>query len=258
LQSEKFHGSDHREVAMNNPEDGANTQLSNPAAALFQREWLTYRKMVDNNYTFHREAYGKLHRALVEDAAQPFRFLDIACGDASMTVTALRGTRIGHYHGIDLSQAALDLARSALAELACPVILERRDYVEALRDRSEPVDVVWIGYSLHHLLAPAKLALMRAIRAVVGDHGLFLMCEPASPDGEDRGAWLRRYELLNQPLWKALTPQEWDAVMTHVRSADFPETSSRWHELGREAGFSEVQEVFVAPDDLHRMYCLSA
>jgi hypothetical protein len=79
------------------------------------------------------------------------------------------------------------------------------------------------------------------------------MCQPASPDGEDRVAWLRRYELLNQPLWNALTPQEWDAVMTHVRSADFPETSSRWHSLGREAGFSEVREVFVAPDDLHRM-----
>ena len=243
---------------MNNPEDGANAQPINPAAALFQREWLTYRKMVDNNYTFHREVYGELHRVLVDDAVQPFRFLDIACGDASMAVTALRGAGIARYHGIDLSQAALDLAKSALAELACPVILERRDYVEALRDRPEPVDVVWIGYSLHHLRAPAKLALMRAIRAALGDRGLFLMCEPASPDGEDRAAWLRRYELLNQPLWSALTSQEWDAVMTHVRSADFPETNSGWHALGREAGFSEVREVFVAPDDLHRMYRLRA
>jgi hypothetical protein len=84
------------------------------------------------------------------------------------------------------------------------------------------------------------------------------MCEPASPDYEDRSAWLRRYERLNQPLWAALTPEEWDAVMTHVRAADFPETSARWHALGREAGFTEVREVFVAPDDLHRMYCLRA
>ena len=243
---------------MNNPDNGANAQSSNPAAALFQREWLTYRKMVDNNYTFHREAYGELRRVLVDDAVQPFRFLDIACGDASMTVTALRGTRIAHYHGIDLSQAALDLARRALAELTCPVILERRDYVEALRDHPEPADVVWIGYSLHHLHASAKLALMRQIRGVVGDGGLFLMCEPASPDDEDRSAWLHRYERLNQPLWTALRPEEWDAVMTHVRAADFPETSSRWYALGREAGFSEVREVFAGPDDLHRMYCLRA
>ena len=45
---------------MNNPDDVVSTQSSNPAAALFEREWLTYRKMVDNNYTFHREAYGEL------------------------------------------------------------------------------------------------------------------------------------------------------------------------------------------------------
>jgi SAM-dependent methyltransferase len=243
---------------MNIRDDAVSTQSSNPAAALFEREWLTYRKMVDNNYTFHREAYGELRRVLADEVRQAFRFLDIACGDASMTVTALRGTRIAHYRGIDLSEAALELARRALAELSCPVILERRDYVEALRDNPEPVDVAWIGYSLHHLRTSAKLALMREIRAVVSDGGLFLMCEPASPDDEDRDAWLRRYERLNQPLWTALTPEEWDAVMTHVRAADFPETSSRWHVLGREAGFSEVREVFVAPDDLHRMYFLRA
>jgi ubiquinone/menaquinone biosynthesis C-methylase UbiE len=226
-----------------------------PASSLFQTQWQTYRKIVDNNYTFHREAYRELHRILVDEAVQPFRFLDIACGDASATVNTLKGTRIAHYHGIDLSQAALDLAKTALETLACPIILERRDFVEALRDRHEPVDVAWIGYSLHHLLAPAKLTLMREIRDVVGDRGMFLVCEPASPDGEDRSAWLARYERLNQPLWSALTSEEWVAMAAHVRAADFPETNSRWHSLGREAGFSEVREVFVAPDDLHRMYC---
>ena len=35
---------------MNNPDDPVSTQSSNPAAALFEREWLTYRKMVNNEY----------------------------------------------------------------------------------------------------------------------------------------------------------------------------------------------------------------
>jgi hypothetical protein len=99
---------------------------------------------------------------------------------------------------------------------------------------------------------------MRQIRGVVGDRGLFLVCEPTSPDSEDRQAWLRRYELLNQPLWSALIAEEWEAMITHVRAADFPETTSRWHLLGREAGFSKVRELFVAPDNLHRMYCFQA
>ena len=100
---------------------------------------------------------------------------------------------MAHYHGIDLSRAALDLASKALEALSCPATLDHRDFVAALRDRPEPVDVAWISLSLHHLLAPAKLTLMREIRGAVGDRGLFLIYENASPDGEDRDAWLLRW-----------------------------------------------------------------
>jgi ubiquinone/menaquinone biosynthesis C-methylase UbiE len=54
-----------------------------------------------------------LHRILVDEIVQPFQFLDIACGDARATVEALKGTRLAHYCGIDLSQAALELASKA-------------------------------------------------------------------------------------------------------------------------------------------------
>jgi SAM-dependent methyltransferase len=157
--------------------------LDEPAVALFQQQWQLYRKFVDNSYFYHREVYGQLHQILVEEAVQPFRFLDIACGDARATADALKGTRVAHYHGIDLSQATLDVASKALETLACPVMLDHRDFVAALRDRPEPVDVAWIGLSLHHLLAPAKLSLMREIRSFVGDHGLFLIYENASAAG---------------------------------------------------------------------------
>jgi SAM-dependent methyltransferase len=232
--------------------------LNEPALALFQQQWQLYRKFVDNNYFYHREVYGQLHRILVEEAVQPFRFLDIACGDARATADALKGTRVAHYHGIDLSQAALELASKALETLGCPVTLEHCDFVAALRDRPEPVDVAWISLSLHHLLAPAKLSLMREIRSLLDDRGLFMIYENASPDAEDRDAWLRRWERQSQPLWPDLTPEEYEAMRAHVRANDFPETASRWHSLGREAGFGCVRELFVAPTDLFRMYCFQA
>ena len=231
------------------------THCPEPAAALFQQQWQLYRKFVDNNYFYHREVYGQLHRILVDEAVQPFRFLDIACGDARATVDALKGTRVAHYRGIDLSQEALDLASQALETLGCPVALDNRDFVAALRDRPEPVDVAWIGLSLHHLLAPAKLDLMREIRGVVGDRGLFLIYENAAPDGEDRDAWLLRWERQHRLLWTALQPEEYEAMAAHVRANDFPETTSRWHSLGYEAGFGKVRELFVSPTDLFRMYC---
>jgi hypothetical protein len=84
------------------------------AAALsqFQKQWATYRKLVENDCLAHREVGGILRKTLDDVFTFPFHFLDIACGDASMMKTALCGTQVRHYHGIDLSHAALDHPRS--------------------------------------------------------------------------------------------------------------------------------------------------
>jgi SAM-dependent methyltransferase len=199
------------------------------------------------------EVYRRLHRLLIDEAPRPFRFLDLGCGDATASVA---GTPVAAYHGIDLSQPALDLAREAVGELGCPVTLERRDFVAALRDWTAPVDVVWIGQSLHHLRSAGKLEAMRRVRELVGEHGLFLAWEAFSLEGESRDAWLGRFERI-RPSFTALSEEEWDAMADHTRLADFPETGSRWHELGRDAGFAEVRELFVAPHALSAMYCFS-
>ena len=70
-----------------------------PPLALYQRQWKLYRKVVDHNYLFHREAYAQLHRILADEGVRPFRFLDIACGDACATADALNGTRVGTIMG---------------------------------------------------------------------------------------------------------------------------------------------------------------
>jgi hypothetical protein len=54
--------------------------------------------------------------------------------------------------------------------------------------------------------------------------------------------------------WSWLTPEEWRRIRAHVRTHDHPEIVSRWRELGREAGFGTVQEHFVAPSNLFRLF----
>ena len=228
-----------------------------PAQAIFQQQWHIYRVLVDENYLFHREAYACLHRFLVEEAAGPFRFLDIACGDATASVAALSDTPVAHYRGIDASPAALALAREAVRALPCPASLELGDFVDVLRERPQPADVAWIGLSLHHLRTPDKLEVMRAVRGIVGEEGAFLIYEDAGPDGEPRQRWLERWDA-QQPAWTAYAPHEWEAITSHVHAADFPETASGWRQLGHDAGFSRVRELFVAPSDLLRLYCFQA
>ncbi len=238
-------------------DDATATTADASTVALFQQDWKLYRKMVDNNFLFHREAYGCLHRLLVETFSRSFRFLDIACGDASASVGALRGTQVAHYHGIDFSGAALALAGKALKELNCQVTLEQRDFLEALQGRTESEDVVFIGLSLHHLQAPEKLAFMQQIRRSLVKGGVFVIYENTSPDGEDRASWMKRWDL-QKPFWTAYSDDEWNAMAAHVHAADFPETDATWHELGRKADFAGVRELFAAPSDLFRMYCFVA
>jgi len=85
------------------------------AAALgqFQQQWATYSKLVESDCLAQGEVGGILRATLNDVFTSPLSFLDIACGDASMMKSALRGTKVRHYHGIDLSQAALELAAAA-------------------------------------------------------------------------------------------------------------------------------------------------
>lgn len=235
----------------------AATVADGSTVAVFQQDWMLYRKMVDNNFLFHREAYGRLHEFLVNEVARPFRFLDIACGDASASVTALLGTTVAHYHGIDFSAAALEIAAKTLGVLACPVTLERGDFLDAVGHQAESVDVAWMGLSLHHLKLPEKLTFMQRVRGILGHGGLFMIYENTSPDGEDRESWMQRWDL-QKPLWSAYSEDEWNAMAAHVHAADFPETDAAWHKLGRDAGFGSAREIYAAPTDLFRVYCFAA
>jgi SAM-dependent methyltransferase len=121
---------------------GSSPVVDQEAMQAFLHQWQVYRKLVDHDYLSHQGTCAALHRQLVAQLSRPFRFLDLACGDASLTVAALEGTRVSHYEGIDLSGPALAMAREAVKALACPVQLEQRDFVSAIRERQESADVV--------------------------------------------------------------------------------------------------------------------
>jgi hypothetical protein len=175
------------------------------ALAQFQQQWATYGKLVASDCLSQREVGGILRDTLNEVLKQPFSFLDIACGDASMMKTALAGTKVRHYHGIDLSQAALELAAANLSALPCAVDLDHRDFVDAMMRRPEHADAAWCSLSIHHLATDDKLNLMKAIHGAVGARGMFMLYEPTRSDGEDRPAWLGRFQQVNQELWNVLS-----------------------------------------------------
>jgi hypothetical protein len=224
------------------------------AAALeqFQQQWATYQKLVDSGCLSHRAVGDLLGAALKESFQRPFQILDIACGDASLMRRILPGTTVGHYHGIDLAEPALDLAAKNLAGLPFAVDLDHRDFVEAMNDRQEPADASWCSLSIHHLPTENKRKLLEAIRRAT--MSFLMIYEPTRLEDEDRAAYLDRFTAVNRPLWTMLTPVEWGQIEHHVRSCDLPETSVAWLSLGREAGFAKARQLFVDPTDFYRLY----
>jgi len=124
----------------------ASPVLDEQAMEAFRHQWQAYSKLVDNDYLSHQAVHAVLHRELVTDVNRPFRFLDLACGDARLTVAALQGTPVIHYHGIDLSAPALAMARQTVQALACPVELEQEDFVSAMRARRERQTSCGLGW----------------------------------------------------------------------------------------------------------------
>jgi len=238
-------------IQQREPAEGATER---PELEIFQRQWDLYRKIIDNDYFSGADVYPVLNRFLKDELPRPFRFLDLACGDASGIVGALKGTQIAHYHGVDLSVPALELAKRHLQVLPCAVTLEHADFTDVVQDRSQPPDVVWFGLSLHHLTTLKKRVLMRDICNLIAADGAFIIYEPTLRDGEDVPAYLDRFEEFARETWTACTPEELDMALEHVRSCDVPETGGDWIALAREGGFSKGEELFRAPTDLFRMF----
>lgn len=217
----------------------------------FQEQWATYQKLVDSDALSHKEVGAMLHNALMA-IDRPFAFLDIACGDAGQMKEALAGTRVRHYHGIDLAMPALELAAKNLEGVPFEVELDHSDFVEALTKRPEPADAAWCSLSIHHLQTDGKARLLKAIHDSTRD---FLMIyEPTLAPNEDRDAYIERFRRVNRPAWTFYTPAEWDQIYHHVTTSDLPESAETWLDLGRKAGFSTARQIFLDPTGFYGLY----
>ncbi|HET7106185.1 MAG TPA: class I SAM-dependent methyltransferase [Candidatus Acidoferrum sp.] len=100
--------------------------------------WNTTHRAVDNNDDISSELFSHVS-SIIRDFSrgQAKRILEVACG----TGTLSRQLKFSSYHGLDLSSAAIAIARSKAAALECS------------SDASRPVYEV---ADIHHWLPPAQ------------------------------------------------------------------------------------------------------
>ncbi len=125
--------------------------------AFFTHTWSVYDLITEHNYMSHREIYAKVCDLLqLRRTSGQYRLLDLGCGNARFLAPCLERFTPSCYQGIDLSDSALDEARTYLAKLPCPVELTHRDLLEAMETTNGEWDVIFTGFALHHLTAEEK------------------------------------------------------------------------------------------------------
>ena len=221
---------------------------------IFIKNWSIYRKIIENNNMSHKEGYSVLKQIISDEMRKPFSFLDLACGDAYYSSRILNGTKAAKYIGIDISDQALSFARDNFKESNIEADFINSDFVNFQEFVDTEPDVIWVGFSVHHLDSSQKLEFMKDVREVLADGGLFMLYEPILLDGEDLDQYYVRFENTFYKYWKGLDNEESEFLLEHVRETEKPETAGDWIALGKEAGFEKSEKVFSERTGLYEIF----
>jgi len=219
----------------------------------FFSQWNIYRLCIEHNTLVHREVGQILGRELLA-RTQPFAFLDLACGDADLTATALRETKMSCYTGVDFSAPALALAANKIAELGTPRTLHEADLTDFLRQNKETFDVVYLGLSLHHLERDTKREMMRHLHRATAPGGTFYLFEPFLLAGENRESYVERWAAAMDGPYDPFPPAAREALREHVRQSEKPESKDEYLSSAREAGFKGGDILFTDPHNFYSLF----
>ena len=205
--------------------------------------WAIYDLVLDRDYMAHRELYAAVARALAERFGnRPFSVLELGCGSGRHLAPVLAGLDVKLYEGHDLSPVALAEARKNFAVLRCPTRLFEGDLQAALHGReTESFDLIFSGFTLHHLSADERAEVLRRARGRLNPGGLLLVLDSMRDETQSHAAWLAAYCGWIESEWRDIPPEGIAAILAHIGEADQPGTLSEHEAAARIAGFSDAR-----------------
>jgi SAM-dependent methyltransferase len=230
-----------------------NSDEPSDAAEIFQ-DWGLYDRIIQFNYMKHQQMVRAIARA-ASYLQGPARVLDLGCGDGRMAARGMQKTRWEAYHGVDLSHAAIESARTNLAHLHAAVDFTEGDLVATScqlaevwrRRQGSTPNFLLASYSLHHLSESDVVRTLQALSAVLSPPGLFCWVDLCMLPGETRRSYLDRFRLEELPHWSTLTPDDQAEVTEHMECADYPLSEARRIDIAAAGGFC-LREVLYTDD----------
>jgi SAM-dependent methyltransferase len=200
---------------------------------LFNRQWATYRRVVDQDLMEHRALTAVVTRAIEgwigpkdcdRPLRQPPRLVDLGCGDLGLLPPLLRRLPLGSYLGIDRSAQVLPLAAAALGPVPYPCRWQELDLLSwaTAADPDQPVDILHSAFALHHLSDEEKARFLGLCRRRIAPGGLVLWADVFREPGESRQAYAARYVQRIENGWHGLEPEQRQQVIDHLSQWDIP------------------------------------
>jgi len=225
----------------------------------FDRQWSTYRRVVDHDLMEH-QALSAATTAAIEgwlaqrpQGAAPPHMVDLGCGDLALLAPLLRRLPLGSYIGLDLSAPVLPRAATQLEGVPYPCAWREQDllaWAEA-EPEPEPVELLHSAFALHHLSDDDKARFLELCRRHLAPDGLLLWADVFREPGEAREAYVARYVERIRSGWTPLEPEQRQQVIDHLSQYDDPADRDviqrsaeacgwRWHWLWQGAHRAEA------------------
>lgn len=223
------------------------------AVHAFFSQWEIYRLCIEHNTLHHREVGEILRRELLARHT-PFSFLDLACGDAELTSSVLRDTKVNSYTGVDFCASALTLAKNHLAPVPVTQTLVEDDFTTFMTASNHVYDIVYLGLSLHHLDRVNKRSVVQNIRRSVAPGGSFYLYEPFLHSGENREQYVDRWIIAMDGPYDVFPSNARASLQEHVSQSEQPESLEDYLQFAMEAGFTAGEVLFRDAQNFYALF----
>jgi SAM-dependent methyltransferase len=200
----------------------------------FERQWSSYRAVVEHDLMEHRAVAAATASALdswlaARGAGAPAaRMVDLGCGDLARIAPLLRELPLERYTGLDLAAVVLPLAQQALGSVPYSTHWREGDLLSWAEapDGADPAldqpDILHSAFAIHHLSDSEKQTFLEASRRRIAPGGLFIWVDVFRDPSESRELYVQRYLQRIADGWPQLSPEQREHVSHHLATYDNP------------------------------------
>ena len=224
-----------------------NRQEDNEIIQKFFDGWYLYRAIIENDYMFHKPMFQEISKLFSESFADKgFSLLDLGCGDADLISQQLADRTQINYTAIDITKAALDLAKANFAKLAVNANFIHEDILTGMNNlftNGNCYDVIFSSYALHHYQSEEKQQFFNMACQLLNPNGILVVLDIFREENHSREDYLNIAMQYYYDSLTTLSHEERMQIKEHIDGFDFPEKQSTLLTQIKNAGFTNPKIV---------------